>query len=258
MKPADKGSGVVIMDKNDYLEKCMRLLYSEDFEELRVDPMKIWTDGADALIAKEASMGLWDAKIGAWLKFKRPKMSILYGLPKVHKNGVPLRPVVSSIDCPTMNLAKLVDFVLQPFVQSNEVFIIRDTKHFLKIIDQLNSENLEGSQVFSVDVEALHPSVPHQGAVQAVKELVPDFDWSNDKKRFFEELVTFVVCESYFQFDSKFFKQKRGVPIGSKCGCSIACIFMQWFEKRFFGENPGLRPRVYYRYTDDIFGVWKD
>lgn len=40
----------------------------------------------------------------------------LYGLPKVHKPNVPLRPIVSQIDSPTYDLAKHVASVLQPLV----------------------------------------------------------------------------------------------------------------------------------------------
>ena len=37
-----------------------------------------------------------------------------YGLPKVHKNGCPLRPIVSFISTPTYNLFKHVAKILRP------------------------------------------------------------------------------------------------------------------------------------------------
>ena len=41
-----------------------------------------------------------------------PKMPVLYGLPKIHKSGCPLRPIVSQISTPAYNLNKLLDYLL--------------------------------------------------------------------------------------------------------------------------------------------------
>ncbi|KAJ8029631.1 hypothetical protein HOLleu_29075 [Holothuria leucospilota] len=37
-----------------------------------------------------------------------------YGLPKVHKEGIPLRPIVSSINSPSYNLARHLADILTP------------------------------------------------------------------------------------------------------------------------------------------------
>ena len=39
--------------------------------------------------------------------------SRIYGLPKTHKTGYPLRPVVSSIDSPTYFLSQQYDIMLK-------------------------------------------------------------------------------------------------------------------------------------------------
>ncbi|KAG8239602.1 hypothetical protein J437_LFUL018654 [Ladona fulva] len=38
----------------------------------------------------------------------------LYGLPKIHKEGAPLRPIVSAINSPTYNLAKVLSSLMAP------------------------------------------------------------------------------------------------------------------------------------------------
>jgi hypothetical protein len=63
--------------------------------------------------------------------------------------------------------------------------------------------------------------------------------------------------ESFFFFNDKFFKQKVGVPIGSKCGCSLACLYLIYFEERFFATHPCDCLLSFWRYIDDIFGTWK-
>lgn len=256
IKPADKGSGVVILDKSDYIKKAEELLLSEDYTKLEDDPMPKWIKKTDELIQKGVSLGLWPQKESKWLRVKKPQIPALYGLPKVHKAGVPLRPVVSSIDSPSMNLAKLIDLVLQPFVKSTTGFL-QDTKHFLQVIESLNkAQDLENSKLFSLDVEALYPSIPHKEAVQVVKHFVGLLDWEQDKIQFFVDLVDFVLGYSFFEFNGSFYKQNRGVPIGSKCGCSIACVYMRFLEEEFFKSRPCNNLKAFFRYIDDVFGVW--
>ena len=40
----------------------------------------------------------------------------IYGLPKIHKQNRPLRPIVSSINSSTYNLAKMIIKILNPLV----------------------------------------------------------------------------------------------------------------------------------------------
>ena len=63
--------------------------------------------------------GLWEAgeikKIGYdRLRATYSPTSQLYGLPKIHKLEVPLRPIASSIDSPTYNLAKFITRIISP------------------------------------------------------------------------------------------------------------------------------------------------
>ena len=43
----------------------------------------------------------------------------LYGLPKIHKDGVPMRPIVSAIGSPCYNLAKELARILTPLAGHN-------------------------------------------------------------------------------------------------------------------------------------------
>jgi len=40
------------------------------------------------------------------IKVQNPQLPKLYGLPKIHKPGESMRPIVSNINAPTYNLAK--------------------------------------------------------------------------------------------------------------------------------------------------------
>ena len=47
----------------------------------------------------------------------------LYGLPKIHKEGTPLRPIVPNINAPTYKLAKFLTKLISPPLGQREYFI---------------------------------------------------------------------------------------------------------------------------------------
>lgn len=59
-----------------------------------------------------------------------------YGLPKVHKPNIPLRPTDFACDSPTGNISKFVAHVMQPLPKQLPASI-RDTKHLLRLLESL-------------------------------------------------------------------------------------------------------------------------
>ena len=47
----------------------------------------------------------------------------IYGLPKIHKEGVPLRPIVCTIGSPSYNLAKELSRILSPISGQTDTYI---------------------------------------------------------------------------------------------------------------------------------------
>ena len=59
----------------------------------------------------------------------------MYGLPKIHKEGVPLRPIVLSIGSPTYKLAKEMAKILTPLVGKTETSV-KDATEFVQWIKE--------------------------------------------------------------------------------------------------------------------------
>lgn len=60
-----------------------------------------------------------------------------YLLPKVHKKGVPGRPVISACGSATEGLSEIVDYFLQPYLPTILSFI-KDTDDFIRRIRDIN------------------------------------------------------------------------------------------------------------------------
>ena len=90
-----------------------------------------------------------------------------YGLPKIHKAGTPLRPIVSSRGSITYGVAKELSHIIKPLVGQSPHHL-RNTQDF---IQQLQGKKLEaGDIITSYDVKTLFTLVPVQPAIQIVKQ----------------------------------------------------------------------------------------
>ena len=113
---ADKGVSMVVMDKEDYIKKSEDLLKQNTYRDLATDPTNKYkntlinllkTIKAEGAINNITYKRLYPTGAGS------PKY---YGLPKIHKAGVPLSPIISSWSSATYETAKELAKILKPLV----------------------------------------------------------------------------------------------------------------------------------------------
>ena len=80
-----------------------------------------------------------------------------YGLPKIHKEDVPPRPIVSSIGSVTYGVAKELSRILKSLV-GNSIYHVNNSKEFAEEIRNIKLER--GECITSFDVTALYTSIP--------------------------------------------------------------------------------------------------
>jgi len=92
----------------------------------------------------------------------------IYGLPKIHKEGVPLRPIVNTIGSPTYELAKYVAKIRKPLVGNTDSFI-KDSHDFVNLI---KNEKMESDYILvSFDVVSLFTKIPLDEAIPVIKDV---------------------------------------------------------------------------------------
>ena len=167
---ADKGTCLVVMDKEEYISKAHELLKEETYRIILEDPTnkqnkliqllkKIKTEGG---INEENYKKMYPTGVGI------PKF---YGLPKVHKAGLPLRPIVSSRGSVTYNTSKELARILKPLA-GRSTFSVHNTMDF---VEQVKNIRLQPQEcIVSYDVKALFTSVPIKPAIKIIKQLLED------------------------------------------------------------------------------------
>ena len=135
IKSADKGSGTGVMDRDSYINECLQLNHTKFYKLL---DSNITTDIQTRIPKYTECMNrdIINEESKRYLIQTDPKPGQFYILPKVHKQGNPGHPIVSSSSHPTERISQFVDHNLIPLVQTMQSFI-KDTTHFLNKLGQL-------------------------------------------------------------------------------------------------------------------------
>ena len=158
IKEADKGSGVVVMDKSKCIEEGMRQLSDTDvYVRLLENPTVNMKNKINSTVQQlHNDRCISDDTLDYLLINENAKAGIFYLLPKLHKKGCVGRPVISGCGTPTEKISQFVESYLKPLVPQVKSYI-KDTIDFLKKIEKIEML-LEGSILVSIDVVGLYPT----------------------------------------------------------------------------------------------------
>lgn len=129
---ADKGNATVIMDRAEYITKMEHLLDDRSYKPAKADPTTYLEKRTKNKIKRSPIDSETQQQIIP--REKSSKCPKLYGLTKMHKPWVPLRPIVSTIGCPTQKLAKYLAKQLQPIAETAASHI-KNAQHFIEVIN---------------------------------------------------------------------------------------------------------------------------
>ena len=108
----DKGSGVVLLDKQNYLDK-MHTILDDPSKFVLLGPVSDFDRTGNIetnLVSKLLKLKNGKKLPAAVYNLVRPSGSLrprMYGLPKIHKPGTPLRPILSMIKSPPTPVSQM-------------------------------------------------------------------------------------------------------------------------------------------------------
>ena len=92
--PADKGQMTVLMNKSDYIDKANNLLQDPlSYQPLKSDPSKTTLNHIKLKALKKQDK--LDENTNKRIRPNDMTTAKFYGLPKIHTENIPLRPIVS-------------------------------------------------------------------------------------------------------------------------------------------------------------------
>ena len=137
---ADKGVALVVMDETEYITKCEALLQDHSvYQHLFKD--------TSPTIHKELVKILQDYKNNNFISEtdytqlrhhgSNSPAARFYGFPKIHKDNMPMCPIVSACGTATYNTAKFITKILQNYCGKTSYFV-KDSTNFIQKIKHLN------------------------------------------------------------------------------------------------------------------------
>ena len=262
IKPADKGSSVVVMNRSDYVNEGYRLLNDTKYYERIPEPIYPETADmvADILLDLKNRGYISQKQLNYLTPPENPRPRHFYMLPKIHKpldkwptNTMPPgRPIISNCSSETDHVSEYIDSFLKPLSCLHPSYI-KDTTDFRNKLQQ--AKVTKKSLIATIDVSNMYTNIDHLSGLQAVREA---FDANPNPRRPDEEILRLLeisLTRNDFDFDGKTFLQKVGTAMGARYAPSYANIFMAKFE-RDVHKKCFLKPDVFFRFLDDIFIIW--
>ncbi|BHF70394.1 hypothetical protein SprV_0301344400 [Sparganum proliferum] len=184
-------------------------------------------------------------------------MARFYGLPKVHKQGLPLRPIVSLRGTPTFRLSKWL-YQRLCFLTEDSQWTGKSAEEFLTCIKHLEVEADE--VMVSFDMISLFTSIPPALAIDTIDGFLREkYDETDQlfKRAHIIELRE-VCLNTIFTFNGQVYEQMKGTRMGTTLSGLIADAVLQWLEQQVFSSYPPPPPpKSWARYVDDTFVVIK-
>ena len=255
IKKADKGSNIVIMDREFYTKEALRQLtdtkfYTRCTRDLTLDHHQ----KVQELILDMFNKKIISEQCYKFLSTGGKRTSIFYLLPKIHKNllNPPGRPIVSSVDCPTERISMMLDIILQPLLLNTKSYI-KDTPDFLRKIEELTI--LSEENFFTLDVTSLYTNIPLEESLDIMeKEFFPKTNCCIPIL-YLRKLLELILKCNNFKFDRKHYLQINGTAMGTRVAPTYANLFMAHFEEKYIYSHNS-KPRKWFRFIDDIWGIF--
>ncbi|XP_075158123.1 uncharacterized protein LOC142231400 [Haematobia irritans] len=222
---SDKGNKTVVMYRDDYKNGMRELLDDKQtYKSCRTDPTQKLLRKNKKLIMEFYKQSY----ISKYEKFQLTSNSAtaprLYGLPKIHKPNMPLRPIASSFEVPCYNLSKYIGTILKNIIL--EKYNIKNSLELKVKLDNIYLD--EDDILISLVVVSLFTNIPIH---LAIKNIMTKWESLQNhtkipKSQFLKALQFCLNDNNYFIFEDNIYNQTYGMPMGNPLSPTIADIIL--------------------------------
>ena len=180
---------------------------------------------------------------------------------KACKENWPYRYIISCNQSAIEKLAQWVEFQLKYLPRQHSTYL-KDTKHFLKFIEEINEEQgpFKENEIIMVsrDIKNFHPSCETRKCLSAVESVLPNRRFQCLSPDCILEAIEITMSSNSTQFDGRQFTQIDGATIGSPDSGSITDTYEAVHIDQVLIQQCPIVPQNYKRYRNDTIDVCRN
>ena len=282
IKEADKGSSLIIMDKEFYRDKLVLEDHLQTSTYNIVDPIADFRVMLDLKSLMLKHKNCLTSKEFTYITNFEHQTANFYVLPKIHKNKQIIdqikqqnaeyiqmnppsdlkgRPIIAGPNAQTRHLSELLHLILAPLVKELPSYIKDDWDFLRKLPHQIDFD----CELVTCDIVGLYTNISLDLGTAAIKfwtersrHLIP----SRFTNEFILEAAQFILTNNYFWFDEVLFHQVFGTAMGTIFAPDYACLSVGFLEvTKLYPElhlhydlpTCELLIKSFFRYLDDGF-----
>lgn len=267
----DKNLGIAVSERTWIEEKCLELLSDrENYTPIHRIMMQQYCDKQCTdmeFIAAIADDFLPGNQIGKFLRSKiTPKGSehavpVFYGIPKIHKLPVKMRPIVPCHSAIQNPAGKYVAKKLKPIVESAPT-VLHSSKDLAIKLSKVKLDPSRQYFIVTGDVVAFYPNIPMQKCMDIATHVFEEFYWGGKAtgEQQLRETEIFIRCllvatkNLILRYQDTYYLQAKGLAMGVSHAPTLSQAFGAWFERLAGLPGHPLIP-FYGRFIDDCLAI---
>ena len=266
--PTDKNLGSSIVTREWFIQGTSKLLndptqYSEISREeaLRIfDSQRIRVESISGM-AKDL---LAHEQLSKYLRSNIPEdlhdyqCPRFYGIPKIHKNPVKMRPIAPCHLAMQNPAAKFASKVLKPVINHMLPYVIHGSKDMAIKLSKIKLRESKQYFLVGADIVAFYPNMDVKATIEACANYYKDSTPtpSIQERAMLRQALSVAFRDLIVQFKGKYFRQEKGIAMGVACSPDGANIFAAPFEEDFMNSDLAKTHIVFYgRFIDDLFFI---
>ena len=205
-----------------------------------------------------------------WKVHKLPLKSLLEVKPDEVQKSIPCRLVVGMSNCQMSRLQRWLENFLTPLSKLYGDFeYIKDSTDFLVKLEMMKSVaeeeawNVENMIIFTIDVQALYPSVRIEDVEKSLRSCFDKCtNWDETVKDTLIELVSYTMKNQQILWQGQYYMLCQGITTGGKHSVPLANILLSFIIISAFDQDQNFLDifnssvKLWSRFIDDCFGIF--
>ena len=262
--PTDKNLGPAVMERRDYVRQCLteHLLDRSTYRQLspaeahdRMNSARITLDGLLLnyhRVIHPDHMTYFDRS----LSFSN-RIPQFYGMPKVHKNPMKLRPVTSSVGSRLQVMSVYLDHMLQKVVHLCPCYL-RDSWKLMEEL-RLLGRLPPTARLITSDATSMYTNIFTSHGLSIIRQWLLRHEHELPKGFIIDFIcdgLKLVMENNVFQFGDTWWLQISGTAMGTSVACIYATIYFSFHEEtKLLVPSSNLMLFFYRRFIDDAFAI---